>query len=152
MTPVRVILACLITAALGCRGDSNTPSRESDRARELVERMSSTIAAAPAFTVTTREVRDRMTRTGKNEIRTAIAVGTMLARPLSAAVTVAVGGSTYWHADNAFYTRVVSGGDVVYQVVAPPVGAVIRTLPPRAPRCAWVASPTLNAVPRTTSA
>jgi hypothetical protein len=59
----------------------------------------------------------------------AIAVGTMLARPPAAAVTVTVGGSSYWYADGAYYTRVVSGGSMAYQVVTPPVGAVIATLP-----------------------
>jgi hypothetical protein len=59
----------------------------------------------------------------------AIAVGTMLARPPAAAVTVTVGSSSYWYSDGAYYTRVMSGGSMVYQVVAPPVGAVIATLP-----------------------
>lgn len=59
----------------------------------------------------------------------AIAVGTMLARPPQAAVTVSVGGTSYWYADGVYYTRVMSGGAMVYQVVGPPVGAVIRTLP-----------------------
>ena len=53
----------------------------------------------------------------------------MLARPPKAAVTVTVGGATYWYADGAYYTRVMSSGTMVYQVVGPPVGAVIRTLP-----------------------
>jgi Family of unknown function (DUF6515) len=59
----------------------------------------------------------------------AIAVGTMLARPPKAAATVTVGGASYWYADGAYYTRVMSSGTMVYQVVAPPVGAVIMTLP-----------------------
>ena len=59
----------------------------------------------------------------------AIAVGTMLARPPKAAVTVAYGGSSYYYAEGAYYTRVVSGGAVAYQVVAPPAGIVIATLP-----------------------
>src|SRR5262245_45365501 len=58
-----------------------------------------------------------------------IAIGTMLARPPAAAVTVAVGGSSYWYAEGVYYTRVVSGGAMLYQVVGPPVGAVIATLP-----------------------
>jgi hypothetical protein len=40
-----------------------------------------------------------------------------------------VTGSTYYYADNVYYTRVMSSGSVVYQVVAPPAGAVIVTLP-----------------------
>lgn len=62
-------------------------------------------------------------------VGTAIAMGTMLARPPAAAVTVAVAGSSYWYHDNVFYTRVMSGGAVRYQVVGPPAGAVIATLP-----------------------
>jgi hypothetical protein len=59
----------------------------------------------------------------------AIAVGTMLARPPSAAVTVAYGGSSYWYSGGTYYTRVISGGAPVYQVVAPPAGIVVATLP-----------------------
>src|SRR5262245_44807222 len=62
-------------------------------------------------------------------VTTAIAVGTMLARPPRAAVTVTVAGSSYWYADGAYYTRVMSGGSVAYQVVGPPAGAIITTLP-----------------------
>jgi hypothetical protein len=58
-----------------------------------------------------------------------IAVGTMLARPPKAAVTVTVSGASYWYADGAYYTRVMSSGTMVYQVVGPPVGAIITTLP-----------------------
>src|SRR5262245_33557311 len=62
-------------------------------------------------------------------VGTAIAVGTMLARPPRAAVTVTYGGSSYWYEGGAYYTRVISGGAPVYQVVAPPAGIVIATLP-----------------------
>lgn len=58
-----------------------------------------------------------------------IAIGTMLAKPPKASAPVAVAGSTYYYADNVFYTRVMNGSDVVYQVVAPPAGAIITTLP-----------------------
>jgi hypothetical protein len=44
-------------------------------------------------------------------------------------VTVVAGGSSYYYADNAYYTRVMVGGQVSYQVVAPPVGVIIPTLP-----------------------
>ena len=37
--------------------------------------------------------------------------------------------STYYVHDNVYYTRVVTGGEVAYQVVAPPPGAIITTLP-----------------------
>ena len=53
-------------------------------------------------------------------VTAAIAVGTMLARPPSAATTVVVAGTTYWVHDNTYYARVMNGGDVAYQVVAPP--------------------------------
>ena len=58
-----------------------------------------------------------------------IAVGTMLTRPPAAAVTINVEGSSYYYSDGAYYTRVMSGGDVSYQVVAAPPGAIIATLP-----------------------
>jgi Family of unknown function (DUF6515) len=58
-----------------------------------------------------------------------IAIGTMLARPPAAATPLPVAGSTYYYHDNVFYTRVMSSGTVVYQVVAPPAGAIITTLP-----------------------
>jgi Family of unknown function (DUF6515) len=59
----------------------------------------------------------------------AIAVGTMLARPPAAAVTINVGGSSYWYSGGSYYTRVITGGSMAYQVVAPPAGAIIATLP-----------------------
>ena len=62
-------------------------------------------------------------------VGTAIAVGTMLARPPSAAVTITHGGASYWYEGGAYYTRVISGGSTVYQVVSPPAGIVIATLP-----------------------
>jgi hypothetical protein len=62
-------------------------------------------------------------------VGTAIAVGTMLARPPRAAVTVTYSGSSYWYEGGVYYTRVISGGTTVYQVVTPPAGIVITTLP-----------------------
>ena len=62
-------------------------------------------------------------------VGTAIALGTMLARPPRAAVTVTMGGSSYWYDSGTYYTRVMSGGSMVYQVVAPPAGIIISTLP-----------------------
>ena len=58
-----------------------------------------------------------------------IAIGTMLAKPPAAATTVVVQQSTYYYHDNVYYTRVMTGGDVAYQVVDPPAGAIITTLP-----------------------
>jgi hypothetical protein len=59
----------------------------------------------------------------------AIAVGTMIARPPVGYSTVYVGSNPYYYADNVFYSQAYSGGDVVYQVVSPPAGAIITTLP-----------------------
>jgi len=42
---------------------------------------------------------------------------------------VVVSGSTYYVHDNVYYTRVMSGGTVAYQVVAPPPGVISSTLP-----------------------
>src|SRR5262245_967529 len=53
-------------------------------------------------------------------VGTTIAVGTMLARPPTGATTVVVGGTTYWLYQDTYFTRVYSGGSVVYQVVPPP--------------------------------
>ena len=58
-----------------------------------------------------------------------IAIGTMLAKPPAAATTVVVSGSTYYYHDNAYYTRVMTSGEVAYQVVEPPAGAIVTTLP-----------------------
>ena len=38
-------------------------------------------------------------------------------------------GTTYYVQDDVYYSRVYNGGQVVYQVVAPPVGAIITMLP-----------------------
>jgi hypothetical protein len=51
----------------------------------------------------------------------AIAIGTMLARPPTAATTVVIAGTTYWRYQNTYYMRVYSGGSVCYQVVRPPI-------------------------------
>ena len=58
-----------------------------------------------------------------------IAIGTMLAKPPAAATTVVVSQSTYYYHDGAYYTKVMSSGAVEYQVVEPPAGAIITTLP-----------------------
>jgi hypothetical protein len=58
-----------------------------------------------------------------------IAIGTMLAKPPAAAKPVVVTETTYYYHDDVFYTKVMSSGTVVYQVVAPPAGAIITTLP-----------------------
>ena len=62
-------------------------------------------------------------------VGTAIAIGTMLAKPPAAATTVVVSGSTYYVHDNVYYTKVMSSGQVVYQVVEAPAGAISSTLP-----------------------
>ena len=60
---------------------------------------------------------------------TGIAIGTMLARPPAASVTVVSGGTNYMYADGAFYEQVYYGGEVTYRVVQAPPGAIITTLP-----------------------
>jgi hypothetical protein len=62
-------------------------------------------------------------------VATGIAVGTMLARPPTASVTVVTGGTNYMYADGAYYEQVLYGGDVSYRVVQAPAGAIITTLP-----------------------
>jgi hypothetical protein len=62
-------------------------------------------------------------------VATGIAVGTMLARPPTASVTVVTGGTNYMYADGAYYEQVLYGGEVSYQVVPAPAGAIITTLP-----------------------
>lgn len=59
----------------------------------------------------------------------AIAIGTMLARPPAAAVTVAMAGTNYYYNDGAYFARVMTGGAVAYQAVAPPIGIVVPRLP-----------------------
>ena len=62
-------------------------------------------------------------------VATGIAVGTMLARPPTTSVTVVSSGTNYMYADGAYYEQVFYGGEVSYQVVNAPAGAVITTLP-----------------------
>ena len=40
-----------------------------------------------------------------------------------------VSGSSYMYADGAYYEQVMYGGQVSYQVVPAPAGAIITTLP-----------------------
>jgi Family of unknown function (DUF6515) len=58
-----------------------------------------------------------------------IAIGTMIAKPPVSYTTVVVSGTSYYYSDNVYYARVYHEGQVVYQVVAPPAGAVIIGLP-----------------------
>jgi hypothetical protein len=62
-------------------------------------------------------------------VATGIAVGAMITRPPATATTVVVSGSNYYYDSGVYYSRVVYGGSVQYQVVNAPVGAVITTLP-----------------------
>jgi len=62
-------------------------------------------------------------------VGTAIAVGTMLARPPTTSVTVVTGGTNYMYADGAYYEQVYYGGELSYRVVTAPAGAIITTLP-----------------------
>ena len=58
-----------------------------------------------------------------------IAIGTLLAKPPAQAKTVTVTNTTYYYDSGAFYTKAMHEGQVVYQVVDAPVGAVVQTLP-----------------------
>ena len=62
-------------------------------------------------------------------VATGIAVGTMLARPPAASVTVVTSGTNYMYNDGAYYEQVFYEGQVSYRVVAAPPGAIIATLP-----------------------
>lgn len=58
-----------------------------------------------------------------------IAIGTLLAKPPAQAAPVVVSNTTYYYDSGTFYTKAMHEGQVVYEVVAPPPGAVITTLP-----------------------
>ena len=58
-----------------------------------------------------------------------IAIGTMLARPPAASVTVVSSGTNYMYAEGAYYEQVMYGGEVTYRVVEAPPGVIITTLP-----------------------
>jgi Family of unknown function (DUF6515) len=58
-----------------------------------------------------------------------IAIGTMLSKPPAAATTVVVTDTSYMYDDGVYYARVMDGGEVAYQVVPAPAGAIIATLP-----------------------
>ena len=75
----------------------------------------------------------------------------MLARPAAAAATITVAGSST-SSDGAYFTRVVSGGEVSYQVVTAPVGPSSPRCPRRALPCTSAAWPTASAARPTTSA
>jgi hypothetical protein len=58
-----------------------------------------------------------------------IAIGTLLAKPPAKAAPVTVSEATYLYDNGTFYTKAMHEGQVVYQVVEAPPGAVIATLP-----------------------
>jgi hypothetical protein len=58
-----------------------------------------------------------------------IAIGTLLAKPPAQAAPVVVSETTYYYDNGTFYTKAMHEGQVVYQVIEPPPGAVITTLP-----------------------
>jgi hypothetical protein len=57
-------------------------------------------------------------------------VGTLVATLPSGAQNVSVGDTVYYQHGHHYYERVYYGGDVLYQAVSPPIGAVVPTLPP----------------------
>ena len=58
-----------------------------------------------------------------------IAIGTLLAKPPAKAAPVTVSETAYLYENGTFYTKAMHEGQVVYQVVEAPPGAVIPTLP-----------------------
>jgi len=50
-------------------------------------------------------------------------------RPPAQAAPVTVTNNTYYYDSGAFYTKAMHEGEVVYQVVEAPAGAVVPTLP-----------------------
>jgi hypothetical protein len=62
-------------------------------------------------------------------VATAVAIGTMIATLPTYYSTVVVYGSSYYYSDGYYYSEVYSGGEVVYQVVPPPLGAFVTELP-----------------------
>ncbi len=63
-------------------------------------------------------------------VATGIAIGTMLARPPASSTTIVVTGTSYYYNDYVFYSQVYHQGQVVYQAIPAPGGAIIVTLPP----------------------
>ena len=57
-----------------------------------------------------------------------IAIGTMLRKPPKQATPVVVSDTTYHYDNGTYYAKAMSGGEVVYQVVEAPPGAIITTL------------------------
>ena len=58
-----------------------------------------------------------------------IAIGTLLSKPPAQAAPVTVSNNNYYYDSGSFYTKAMHEGEVVYQVVEPPAGAVVPTLP-----------------------
>ena len=58
-----------------------------------------------------------------------IAIGTLLSKPPAQAAPVTVNNNNYYYDSGSYYTKAMHEGEVVYQVVEPPAGAVVPTLP-----------------------
>ena len=58
-----------------------------------------------------------------------MAIGTMLAKPPTSSTTIVVNGTSYMYKDGDYFARVINAGEVVYQAVPAPAGAIITTLP-----------------------
>ena len=59
-----------------------------------------------------------------------LAFGVMLATLPDNSDTVIVEGDTYYYNNNTYYQEVADQGEIVYEVIPPPIGAVVVTLPP----------------------
>ncbi|HET6617199.1 MAG TPA: DUF6515 family protein, partial [Gemmatimonadota bacterium] len=62
-------------------------------------------------------------------VTTGIAIGTLLAEPPAEHTIIYVAGVPYYYSDTVFYAPVMQGTTVVYQVIPPPIGAIVPGLP-----------------------
>jgi hypothetical protein len=61
---------------------------------------------------------------------TVLAIGAMFTSLPTSYETVVVGSSSYYYHDHCFYSRIHHHGQVTYQVIRPPIGGIVRILPP----------------------
>jgi hypothetical protein len=61
---------------------------------------------------------------------TILAIGAMFTSLPTSYETIVVGSSSYYYYDHCFYSRIHHHGQVTYQVIRPPIGGIVRILPP----------------------